>query len=289
MATRARRNTVTKSLDKKPTIKTLDNMGPDDLPTIITWTVENIDWSDPKAYWSPHFIFKNLKWSLNFTVASDTAHQTDPLGPTPTYPVTQALNIENINKPYTLSSGIFLTENLESPILGIYSNTATFDQPDSSSGVQDFFDALYYIGKPLPTKFIIGVQMYPTLIELNDLTQIPIIRGSTWLHLHEEDGPSVRPPPEALPYPFPTAKAYDQTDVTIKLQDGYIKAHSLPLRYNFPGSYFSEVLEQPLEQEQETRTIRIRDIDHAVFKHVLRYIYTGHVVLDNSLLFDLYK
>ncbi|KAJ3044638.1 hypothetical protein HDV00_001564 [Rhizophlyctis rosea] len=252
--------------------------------------VEDIDWSKQNELWSPPFSFNDLEWRLGLTVTSDTAQQTDPLDPAAsTYPLTVQLVAYDVVESHTLTYCAFVKTDLDAPIVGGEQapTNGFFNQTEEFiCTVTEILDAVHFSNEDPPTKLLIGVMMYPAPIDTGGLVQIPVIRSSTWLHLEGElaSAHAVR---DNVPYRFNTWSDDEKGDIVVQLSDGVVKAHSLPRRYNY-DSYFSAILSQPM-QEQQSSTIKLNDINCALFKQILRFIYTGQTVIKDDEIFEFYN
>ncbi|KAJ3042871.1 hypothetical protein HDV00_006432 [Rhizophlyctis rosea] len=201
-----------------------------------------------------------------------------------------------LTQPRVLSFNFFAKRCLDSELIGVdlAARPLSFDQKRSFWSDEAIIDSVYFIGQDLPSSLIIGVVMYPSPVDDNNLLQIPLIHSSTSLHLSSNLALSTC---AAMTPSFRSCAAFDARedgDVTIILKDGILRAHSLAFRHGATGSYFAAILSQPM-QEQQTRTIYLLDLECALFKEILRFIYTGRAFIDFSrpmarfALIDFYK
>ncbi|KAJ3042276.1 hypothetical protein HDV00_007643 [Rhizophlyctis rosea] len=146
-----------------------------------------------------------------------------------------------------------------------------------------------------PCSLTFELVIYPTTEELS-YPLPPVHVSSPSLHLTDTYWNSKDIPPTTLPSPTttehnskttdaPSFDTLDTGDVIIKLKDGIMKAHRDILVTRAPESYFSAVLSLPM-QEQATRFISLADVDCAMFKEILRFIYTGHLYVRLPQLMD---
>ncbi|KAJ3035761.1 hypothetical protein HDV00_003432 [Rhizophlyctis rosea] len=247
-------------------------MVPDNIPTVICWPVNDIDWSCENNRRSPPFTFNGEAYKLHLDVTGPVT-SCEFMSPVD-YRLPLKVYIKSKN-PTNLSGFLlfYKDHSCKSELAGPYRFGPRTRAAKTKNEVPKMLDSVLFAGQCLPSSLVVRLVIYPKPLTYEVVCVLPMLhQSSPWLHLHDSDAPTAMPIRPSL---FSAFDALDDGDITINLKDGTMKAHSLVLRHSAPGSYFAALLSLPM-QEQQLGVITLEDVDCALFKEILRFIYTGH-------------